>query len=446
MTRTPEAASPVHVVVAGGGVAALEAVLALRALADDRVTLELVAPDEDFVERPLAVAVPFEAASPERVPLARLADTHGVHHRLDRLVSVDADRRQARLATGGVIDYDVLVVATGAHAEPWLEGALTFGGPSDAVAYRELLSTLEDGTVQHVLYATAPGTSWTLPLYELALQTTGWLAERGVVGVRLTLATSDPEPLSIFGASASRAVRDLLGDRGIELVVGHPVIRDADGVVELGRLGRLRPDRIVTLPTLVGRPPGGLPADAQGFVPVDERGAVRGLEDVYAIGDITTAPIKQGGLAAQQADAAAAAIATRVGAPVLVESSTPVLRGLLLSGLTSTYLRQGGAVASRVGYGTSWSPDLKIAARHLSAYLAESERSAPDLAGLRRQAVEFAHSDARWGDLRSALSWLEVVEVLEDGLDDTLTRERNQWQRELAVQSATESPGAPVHR
>ena len=115
----------------------------------------------------LAVALPFEAASPERLPLARLADTHGVHHRIDSLVSVDADRRRARLATGGAIDYDVLVVATGAHAEPWLEGALTFGGPSDAVAYRELLSALEDGTVQHVLYATRRGragrcrsTSW----------------------------------------------------------------------------------------------------------------------------------------------------------------------------------------------------------------------------------------------------------------------------------------------
>ena len=103
----------------------------------------------------------------------------------------------------------------------------------------------------------------------------------------------------------------------------------------------------MTLPTLVGRPPGGLPTDERGFVPVDDRGAVRGLDDVYAIGDITTAPIKQGGLAAQQADAAAAAIAARAGAPVLVESSTPVLRGLLLSGLTSTYLRQGGACLPR---------------------------------------------------------------------------------------------------
>ena len=46
---------PLRVLIAGGGVAALETVLALRALAGDRVKLELLAPDEEFVERPLAV-------------------------------------------------------------------------------------------------------------------------------------------------------------------------------------------------------------------------------------------------------------------------------------------------------------------------------------------------------------------------------------------------------
>jgi hypothetical protein len=179
---------------------------------------------------------------------------------------------------------------------------------------------------------------------------------------------------------------------------------------------------------------------------VDEHGAVRGLQDVYAIGDIATVPIKQGGLAAQQADAAAAAIAARAGAPVDPAPFRPVLRGLLLTGVASTYLREGGAGGARVGYATSWSADLKIAARHLSAYLAEGEHRAPDLADLRRQAVEFAHADARWGDLHSALSWLEVVEVLEDGLDDALTREREAWQAELVARGGSESPGAPVHR
>jgi sulfide:quinone oxidoreductase len=348
----------------------------------------------------------------------------------------------ARLADGGELHYDVLVVATGAHAEPWLERALTFRGPQDVVAYRELLAALEDGTASHVLYAVPSGVSWTLPLYELALLTTAWMAEHGVTGARLTLATPDPEPLSVFGAAASRAVRDLLGDRGIELVVGHAAVPAADGTVDLGRLGRLRPDRIVTLPKLVGRPPAGLPTDAEGFIPVDDHGAVPGLEDVYAVGDICAGPIKQGGLAAQQADAAAAAIAGRLGLRVRPEPFAPVLRGMLLTGVTAAFLREGGTSQPRVGYGTSWSADLKIAARHLSAYLAQSHRDEADLTDLRRQAVEFAHADARWGDFASALSWLEIVETIDGQLDEALAHRREEWRREqLAAEAATHRAG-----
>lgn len=132
--QMPSATTPARVVVAGRGVGALEAVLALRALAGGRVSLELVAPETSFVERPLAVAAPFEIASPERRPLARLKITHRVRHRTDRLAGIDAARRRVYLAGAGEISYEVVVVATGAHGEPWLEGALTSRGPSDAPA------------------------------------------------------------------------------------------------------------------------------------------------------------------------------------------------------------------------------------------------------------------------------------------------------------------------
>ena len=81
-----------RVVIAGGGIGAVEAVLALRALAGDRVDIELVAPGKDFVFRPLAVAEPFGYAAPLRIPLAELAGSHDVRVREESLAAVDAAR------------------------------------------------------------------------------------------------------------------------------------------------------------------------------------------------------------------------------------------------------------------------------------------------------------------------------------------------------------------
>ena len=55
-----------HVVIAGGGVAGVEALLALSALAEGLVDVELVSPTDEFVYRPLLVAEPFGAAAARR--------------------------------------------------------------------------------------------------------------------------------------------------------------------------------------------------------------------------------------------------------------------------------------------------------------------------------------------------------------------------------------------
>ena len=433
--------APARVVVAGGGVAAVETVLALRELAGNRVTIDLIAPESELVHRPLAVLEPFERVPELRLPFVRLEVTHGARHRVDRLVGVDARERLALLGGGEELPYDALVIATGARAVPWLPSAITFEGSADVPAIREVLRALERGRAAHVLFAAPPHVGWSLPLYELALLTSTWLADHGVAGARLTFATPDDEPLAAFGPAASRAVRDLLSDRGIELVAGVTMPRDVRKGIELGRLGRLSPDRIVTLPRLVGHPPAGLAADPEGFLPVDEHGAV--AEGVYAVGDAAAHPIKQGGLAAQQADVAAASIAAAIGLPVTPRPFEPVLRGQLITGVTAAYLRQGGDPGSRVAYATSWAGPLKIAARYLSAYLATGAAVAPKEEALRRQAIEFAHADARWGDLASALWWLAVAERLGGELDESLQEQRAAWRRELGERVVNPVGAAP---
>ncbi|MBN9622159.1 MAG: hypothetical protein J0H06_04270, partial [Actinobacteria bacterium] len=71
------------VLIAGGGVAALEAALALRHLTGDRVETTICSPRRDFVYRPYAVGVPFGAARVASFDLAALAARAGARYRPD---------------------------------------------------------------------------------------------------------------------------------------------------------------------------------------------------------------------------------------------------------------------------------------------------------------------------------------------------------------------------
>jgi sulfide:quinone oxidoreductase len=132
-------------------------------------------------------------------------------------------------------------------------------------------------------------------------------------------------------------------------------------------------DRVVALPVLEGPRLPGVPHDAKGFVPTDPYGRVEGLDYVYAAGDATTFPVKQGGIATQQADAVAKSIAAVAGAPVTPEPFRPVLRGLLLTGNTPAYLRAelrgGQGEASLMDMEPLWWSPSKIAGQYLSRYI-----------------------------------------------------------------------------
>jgi sulfide:quinone oxidoreductase len=363
-------AMPTKVLIAGAGVAGLEAALALRTLASELLEVELVAPETDFVYRPLAVAEPFRAGEAHRFPLHRLTEAAGAVLRRASVRSVDAERRLVVTSDGGALHYDALLLTLGARPVPSISGALAFRGPADEEAFRALLHDARAGRVDRLVFAVPPGTSWPLPLYELALLTAVHLADAGAT-VELTLVTPEERPLQLFGKTASEAVADLLESHRITLIADTTAVGVEDGSLRLLPDQELQADRVVALPRLEGPGVEGVPSDANGFVPTDLHGSVRGLENVYAAGDLTTFPVKQGGIAAQQADAAAESIAASAGAEIEPQPFTPVLRGLLLTGLTPRYLRSEQAnVRSAVDTEPLWWPPAKIVGRHLAPFLA----------------------------------------------------------------------------
>jgi sulfide:quinone oxidoreductase len=357
--------------VAGGGVAGLEAVLALRELAEERVELELLAPEPSYWYRPLAVAEPFALETMVRVELVEVAAHAGASFTLAALGQVDADRRFVETAAGARFDYDALVLACGARAEEAVRGALTFRGPADTSSFRRLLADLEDGSVRRVAFAVPADSYWPLPLYELALLTAAHLAGANVKGFELVVVTPEAEPLDIFGPGAAAAVQELLDDRGIEFRGGRDPVAFEERRLTTAAGEPLEADRVVALPRPTAVPIAGVPGGRDGFLTVDPFGRVRGTEAIYAAGDITSFPIKQGGLAAQQADAVAEAIAAAAGAPIIPEPFRPVVRGKLLTGGIPRFLRMSlTGEEPEVAIEPLWWPPAKISARRLSPFLA----------------------------------------------------------------------------
>ena len=362
-----------RVLIAGGGVAALEAALALRALAEDRVSVELLAPEPQFWYRPLAVAEPFDLGEVRQFELPELAAAAGATFSLGALTGVDAGGRQAQTSAGSSIPYDALLVACGAGPTAAVPGALTFRGPADTEKIRRLLEEIVAGQVGRVAFVVPWGAVWSLPIYELALMTAAYLAEREVGHVELALVTPEEEPLQLFGRAGSEAVRELLEGRGIAIQTGSCPVELVEGELRLVPEGTIAADRVVALPRLRGPRIDGLPQTVEGFLPVDPHGQVHGLADVFAAGDITNFPVKQGGIATQQADAAAEMIAANAGADLTPQPVRPVLRGLLLTGRRPRYLRHeitgGAGDVSVASPEPLWWPPAKIVGRYLAPLL-----------------------------------------------------------------------------
>ena len=344
-----------RVVVVGAGVAGLETALALRALAEELVSVEILAPDQDFSYRALAVAEPFRAGEVRRFPLEPLVRATGATLHPGTLIAIDPAQKTLTLAGGATLSYDTAVLALGARPREAVPGALTFRGSEDLAAFEALLERVTAGEIHRIAFVVPRGATWPLPLYELALLTAEYLVEHLTRGVEVVLATPEERPLELFGDAASTAIAQLLELRGI---------RFEHGTVDA--------DAVVALPLLEGPSIDGLPQDRDGFVSTDELGWVLGLTDVYAAGDLTQFPIKQGGLAAQQADAVASSIAADAGASVRPATFKPVLRGLLLTGMTPRFLRAGpGEHPSVVDTQPLWWPPAKIVGRYLTPFLAD---------------------------------------------------------------------------
>jgi sulfide:quinone oxidoreductase len=270
---------------------------------------------------------------------------------------------------------------------------LIYSGTPDSSEYRLLLDHIAHGRVRKLAFVKPAGPSWQLPLYDLALTTAAALAVHGLSTTELHLVTPEEQPLGVFGCRASEVVRRLLDESGVTVhTASYGEMRTAGWLDVSPGDRRIEVDRVVTEPRLAGPRLRGLPCDDDGFLRTDAHGRVPGFEDVYAAGDATAFPVKQGGLAAQQADAVAEAIAQSVGLDIDPQPFHPVLRGVLLTGGLPRYLRSdiSGEVGddSDISSRALWWPPNKLAGRYLAPYLSSRLGETADVMPQQGRGVE----------------------------------------------------------
>jgi sulfide:quinone oxidoreductase len=368
--------SDFRVVICGGGIAAVEGLLRLRRLAGDSVDIELIAPNDELVYRPMAVRQPFAAGPPRRYPLGRIARDAGADWSQDSLAWVEPDAHVVHTTDGRRVEYDALLIAIGAkQVEPY-DHVATFWDADADETYQGVVQDVEEGYCRSLAFIQPVGPVWPLPLYELALMTSERAESMDVRNLELVLVTPEPRPLAVFGTAVSNVVSNRLARAGVKVYCNSLA-----KVPETGRLliepqgVELHPTRMITMPRVAGPSVRGLPGSgAQGFLPIDKHCSVPGTGGrVFAAGDAANYPVKHGGLGAQMADAAAAAIAVLAGSQATAAAFNPVIRGKLLTGSDPVYMSAhplgAESFESEVFDAPPWREDEKVVAEELGPYL-----------------------------------------------------------------------------
>jgi sulfide:quinone oxidoreductase len=325
------------------------------------------------VYRPMTVREPFAYSQASRYPLTRIMSDAGAQLITDELAWIDPDRQTIHTHTGAQLRYDALVLALGAKAKTRYEHAITIDDRHLDKTLHGIIQDIEGGYIHSLAFVSPPRMPWQLPLYELALMTAGRAYDTNI-DLETTIITPEDSPLAVFGTGASASVTELLQRSHIHTItsayaeIPHPgeiVINPGDR--------RLHTNRVIALPELYGPAIHGIPLTEHGFIRTDQHGKVHETNHIYAAGDAIDFPIKHGGLASQQADAAAETIAAQAGAPITPQPFNPTIHGILLTTSKPLYLTAhiagGHGYSSQLTNTPTWTPPTKINAKHLAPYL-----------------------------------------------------------------------------
>ncbi len=319
-------ASPVRIVLVGGGFAGLESAFLLRSRLGDRARLTLVSDRDTFLFKPNTIYIPFGGKlDPLLIPLARPAAKRDIE-----LVSGTVG------SVGQSLDYDFLVLATGAGMAPeeipgLSEHAETIWTPEEMASLgRKLAAAIASarrGEQQTILFTVPPGNKCSGPLYEIVLMTETYLHRQKVrERFELVWATYEQTFIQAFGPKLHEVIVPEFAKRGISGHTDWMLERVTDSAAHFGNGESVAFDLLVAFPPYVAAVRHeGLPQDERGFLKTElDSRRVEGQERIYAPGDAGDFPVKQAFLAFLQGDATAEAIAAELEARDAAPAFDPV--------------------------------------------------------------------------------------------------------------------------
>lgn len=290
------------ILVLGGGVGGLVAAVTLRKKLPASHRIVLVDRERDHLFQPSLLWLMTGARRPEQIvrSLDRLAGK-GIEVVRGTVESIDPERCSA-VVNGTTFSSDFLVIALGAELAPESIPGLSDAGHSlytleGAQRLHEAIKRFDSGRL--VLLTAAAAYKCPAAPYEAAMLLESALRKREVRDrVQIDLYAAEPGPMAVAGPEASAAVRGMVEAKGISYHPEHQIVsvdpqdkrlRFANGV-EAGfdLLAYVPPHRA---PRAVRE--SGLVNEA-GWIPVDRGALLTRFEGVFAIGDITTIPLKLG--------------------------------------------------------------------------------------------------------------------------------------------------------
>jgi sulfide:quinone oxidoreductase len=214
---------------------------------------------------------------------------------------IDPSRRTAEV-DGRTIAADALIVALGAeYATEAIPGLAEAGANlytlEGAVSIRDALTRFNGGRI--VILTAAPAYKCPAAPYEAAMLIESLLRERGLRSkATLDFFAAESRPMFVAGPDIGAAVRRMIEARGVAYHPEHQV-KEIDSVA---RRITFANGVMSTFDLLIYVPPHRAPAvvreagltDQSGWIPVDRHTLQTSFEGVFAIGDVSTIPLKMG--------------------------------------------------------------------------------------------------------------------------------------------------------